>query len=81
MTSAEAFIHPLAENRVNDRSSAASRTGSGLCRASSRSGSLVSHTYGGTVDVGATIGAVPAFSPVVTTETSDGALLNREAEY
>ena len=28
-----------------------------------------------------TIGAVPAFSPVVTTETSDAALLKRPVEY
>ncbi len=66
---------PLAEKRVNERSIWASRTGSGLWRASSRSGSL-SQRYRGTVDVL----EENAFSPLlpVSDETSEGAALNRE---
>lgn len=48
---AETFAHPREEHNVHDRSNLASRMGSGLCKASSRSGSLVSHRYGGTVVV------------------------------
>src|SRR6267154_322505 len=63
MKSADAFAHPRPEKRVKELSSAASLTGSGLCRASSRSGSFMSHRYGGMVD------EVPrgptGFSPVI----------------
>jgi hypothetical protein len=76
--SAEALNHPRAENIVHELSRAASRIGSGLCNASSRSGSLVSHRYGGIVDeLGTTGGSI--FSLDVTTDVSDGgAVLNRE---
>lgn len=75
MKSADAFAHPRAEKIVKELSSAASLTGSGLCRASSRSGSLISHRYGGTVEEVAM--GPPGFSPF-TEETSEGAALNRE---
>src|ERR1700691_2396997 len=78
MTSAEALNHPRAENNVHEFSSAASRIGSGLCNASSRSGSFVSHRYGGIVDVLGTRGG-SIFSFDVTTDASEGgAVLNRE---
>lgn len=80
-TSADALIHPLDENGAQLRSSAASRTGSGLWSGSSRSGSFVSHMYGYccTVVVAA-IGTWEAvvFSFVVPIDASEGALLNLE---
>lgn len=56
-TNAEALSQPRAEKTVNELSSCLSRLGSGLCSASSRSGSRVSHKYCGMVDVLAAGGA------------------------
>ena len=83
--SAEAFIHPRDEKGAQLRSRAASRTGSGLWRGSSRSGSRASHMYGYccTVVVAArgAVVLVVAFSLVVPNDVSDGALLKREFAY
>ena len=78
MKSIDAFIHPREENGAQLRSRAASRTGSGLWSASSRSGSLVSQRYGYccTVVVVATGAVVVVFSFDVPSEASEGALLN-----
>jgi hypothetical protein len=78
MTRVVTLSQPRAENSVNDRSKAASRTGSGLCKASSRSGSFVSQRYGGT-EAELTTGGPGRGSPgAELEEVSEGAALNRE---